>query len=145
MRLQRSTDYALRVLLYLVTAEADAYVPASEIAEAYGLSVHHVSKITKDLTARGWLEGRRGAGGGVRLAVDPGDLALGQVVVALEPLDLVECFNADTDTCQVTPACALKHALHEAAAAFVAALDGYTLADLPGAQRRTLRRLLSLD
>ncbi|MEZ6188852.1 MAG: Rrf2 family transcriptional regulator [Planctomycetota bacterium] len=143
MHIQASTDYALRALLYLATTPAERFVPASEVAAAYGLSAHHVSKICKDLTARGWLEGRRGSGGGVRLAQPADSLRLGQVVAALEPLDLVECLRADGGECVITPGCKLKRALEQARKAFLRALDEHTLADL--SRGRTLGRLLGLD
>jgi len=43
---------------------------------------------------------------------------------------LVECFDAERNTCVVTPACGLRNPLQEALLAFLAVLDGYSLADL---------------
>lgn len=141
MRLNASTDYALRVLIYLAVSR-ERFVPASEISTAFALSDHHVSKITKDLTARGWLEARRGSGGGVRLAVEPVDLSVGAVVSALESIELVECFNAETNGCRISAGCKLKGALQAATKAFLATLDEYSLADL--VRGRRLRKMLDL-
>lgn len=141
MRLKVSTDYALRVLIYLA-ASGDRYVPTSEIADAFGISADHLSKISKSMTAGGWLEGRRGTGGGVRLTVDPAALRIGAVVAELEALELVECFQEATDACTISPSCRLKGALLDARAAFLEVLDAYTLEEL--ARGKELRRLLSL-
>jgi len=42
---------------------------------------------------------------------------------------LVECFDLETNTCPIAPACGLKGALHRAQMAFLEVLDEYTLDD----------------
>lgn len=139
MRLNLATDYALRVLLHL-TQTGEAWISALQIAEVHSASGHHVRSVCKTLTAQGWIEARRGAGGGVRLAVDPTSLSVGQVVRELESLELVECFSAEGSTCRLDPSCRLKSALRKATKAFLAVLDEVTLADL--SRDRALRRLV---
>jgi Rrf2 family nitric oxide-sensitive transcriptional repressor len=56
---------------------------------------------------------------------------------------VVECFDRETNTCPLSPACGLKGALREASDSFFAVLDRYTLADLV-AEPRWTSRLLSL-
>jgi Rrf2 family nitric oxide-sensitive transcriptional repressor len=60
---------------------------------------------------------------------------------------LVECFAPASNTCVLAPACGLAGPLAEALAAFLAVLDGYSLADLAGDAGRAgrLRRLLAED
>ena len=140
MRLNLATDYALRVLLHL-THTGEAWVSSTEFAEFHAASAHHLRSVCKSLTNLGWLEARRGAGGGVRLAIDPRDLSLGQVVRQLEPLELVECFNSESNTCRLDPSCRLKATLHKATRAFLEVLDGVTLAQVardPGLRRLVL-------
>jgi Rrf2 family nitric oxide-sensitive transcriptional repressor len=43
---------------------------------------------------------------------------------------LVECFDAATDACTLTPTCRLKKVLRNALTAYFAELDGVTLADI---------------
>ena len=130
MQLTLFTDYALRTLIYL-GAHPGEVVPSAAISDAFGTSSDHMAKVTKWLTQRGYVTAQRGKTGGVTLACDPKTLRIGQLVSEAEPgMDLIECFNADTNTCPLTPACKLKKALFEARKAFVAALDAYTLADL---------------
>ncbi|MCQ9191615.1 Rrf2 family transcriptional regulator, partial [Escherichia coli] len=77
-----------------------------------------------------YLKAIRGRSGGLALAKRPDAISLGDVLRATEPdFALVECFTAD-NRCLITPRCRLRGALHEALAAFVGTLDGYTLADL---------------
>ena len=48
----------------------------------------------------------------------------------LEPhLDLVECFDRETNTCPIDGVCGLKAVLRHATSAFLGVLDGHTLAD----------------
>jgi Rrf2 family nitric oxide-sensitive transcriptional repressor len=126
------TDYALRLLMYVAQRPARLCTIA-EIAQAYGISEAHLTKITHRLGQLGWLETVRGKGGGMRLACAPGDINLGEVVRGIEPdFDLVECFAAG-NRCTLTGDCRLAGVLDQARSAFTAVLDGRSLADLlPG-------------
>ncbi len=129
MRLTLQTDYGLRALLFLAVRPGEV-VPIGEVAAAYGVSVHHLTKVGQLLAHRGYVEQVRGARGGVRLARDPATISLGAVVRDLEPsLALVECFEPATNTCVLAPACELKRILAAAQRAFLAELDQHTLAD----------------
>ena len=126
MRLTRYTDYAMRVLLYVGAQEEERLSPISEIARAYDISQNHLMKVANDLVNAGYLESVRGRFGGVRLARPAAEINVGAVVRHTEEgFDLVDC-----GSCVIAPACGLTGALAEALAAFMAVLDGYTLADL---------------
>lgn len=129
MRLSVQTDYALRTLMFL--AVKDGHHSIAEIARAYGISRNHLMKVAQRLTAEGFVEGVRGRSGGLRLTRPPADLNVGTVVRAMEDTGtFVECFDASTNTCVVTPACGLRHALAGAVEAFARHLDRFTIADL---------------
>ena len=130
MRLTRYTDYALRTLIYLGLNEP-RQSSIGEIARAYGISENHLTKVVHQLGRLGLVRTIRGRGGGLRLALDPAEIVVGAVVRRTEEdLALVECFSGGA--CAITPSCRLRRALGEALAAFLAVLDGYTLADLLG-------------
>lgn len=129
MQLTRYTDYALRTLIY--AGVADRSVTISEIAERYGISRNHLVKVVHHLGRIGYLETTRGKSGGLRLAKRPREINLGTFIRDVEPnFDLVECFNPETDSCPITPACRLKGILGEAMEAFLSVLGKRTLADL---------------
>ena len=44
--------------------------------------------------------------------------------------NLVECFDADSNSCRIVGSCKLKNVLSDAMSAYLAVLDGSTLADL---------------
>ncbi len=143
MRLTRYTDYALRVLIYCGLAP-DGRVTIREIGEAYGISKNHLTKIVHDLGRLGYLGTVRGKGGGLRLAMPPEEIRLGQLVATLErDLALVECFGDGRCDCRIAGDCRLQGMLGEALEAFFTTLDRWTLADLL-APADGLRRRLGL-
>jgi Rrf2 family nitric oxide-sensitive transcriptional repressor len=134
MQLTLFSDYSLRILLYL-TMHRERLVSVPEISSAYGVSRHHLVKVVQRLVELSLIESVRGRGGGLRLAREPGDINVASVVRQTEPhLNLVECFDARTNTCPIDAACGLKRALLQAQAAFFSELERYTLADF--AERR---------
>ncbi len=145
MYITRQTDYALRVLLYVAVQE-DRMATIQEIADSYGVSKNHLMKVVHKLTKKGYLETVRGKNGGLKLGVKPVAVRIGTLVREMEPdLELVECFSA-TNGCVITPACALKGIFAQGLAAFLGALDQYTLEDvLPEACRAQLLQLLNID
>ncbi len=143
MRLTQHTDYAIRVLMFAAsryTREGpEALSSIREIAEAYGISENHLMKVVHRLAQEGLLHTQRGRNGGLRLARDPHETRLGEVVRLVEDdMALVECFGTGS-TCPLTAGCHLATALTEARQAFVDALDRHTLADLvPRARARAI-------
>ncbi len=130
MRLTQHTDYALRMMMYLALHPGRP-VPVREMAGAFGLSEHHLDKVSQTLTAAGLVDAVRGRNGGIRLSGEPEDVNVGSVVRATEPdFRIVECFDPATNACRITPACGLRGALDRALRAFLNELDGVTLADL---------------
>lgn len=136
MRLTRYSDYAMRVLLYLA-ARPDRVCPIPEIARVHGISQNHLMKVVNDLGKAGFVASTRGRAGGIRLAVPAAEIRVGAVLRHTEDdFDLVDC-----PTCILSRGCGLSSALDEALAAFMAVLDGYTLADLMGRRRQMLSLL----
>lgn len=140
MNITTFSDYALRVLVYL--AATDEKPSADKIANAYGISFHHVAKAAQWLAREGYVISERGRNGGIRLARAPKDINIGEILEATElKTALVECMRADGGTCCITPSCGLALALAEAKAAFYGALRKFTLADVT-TQKTALAALL---
>ena len=143
VRLTRYSDYSLRVLMYLAV-EPERLATIEEISLAYGISKAHLMKVVHELGRAGMVETIRGRGGGLKLAREPDAISVGDVVRhAEENMDLVECFDRDTNQCRIEPICALRGVLEEALESFLATLDDYTLADLVFRRRRSLSNLLT--
>jgi Rrf2 family nitric oxide-sensitive transcriptional repressor len=128
MVLKTQTDYALRTLIYL--AHADAQAPVEAIAEAYRISKEHLVKVVQQLVRLGYLTSRPGRGGGIRLAVEPAAINCGKVVAEFEGRNgLLPCVRNPTH-CVLEPGCVLRRALVSAEDAMYAVLDHLTVADL---------------
>ena len=126
MQLTRFSDYALRVLMFTHAADG-RLVTIEEIADAYEISRAHLMKVVNSLTRAGYLTAVRGRSGGLRLAMSPVDINIGDVVRATEPdFALVECFSTG-DRCVITKCCKLQGVLRSALSAFLAELDSHTL------------------
>jgi len=129
MQLTVFTDYGLRTLMFLA-AHRDRLCNVREVADHYGVSYNHLVKVVHRLAQLGYVESLKGKGGGIRLAKGAEKHRLGDLVRALEPnMDIVECFNRDTNTCRVSGSCHLKHILFDAKQAFILSLNQHTLAD----------------
>ncbi|WP_342599293.1 Rrf2 family transcriptional regulator [Psychrobacillus sp. FSL H8-0483] len=130
MRLTMYTDFSLRVLIYLGAKEKKELSTIQAISDAYGISKNHLMKVTHELGKLGYIETIRGRGGGIRLAMEPEAINIGQVVRHTEDdFHLVECFDCKTNRCVITPVCGLKGALNRALIAYIKVLDEYTMAD----------------
>jgi Rrf2 family nitric oxide-sensitive transcriptional repressor len=130
MKLTAFTDYSLRVLIYLA-AQPGRRATIAQIATSFDVSEHHLTKVVHFLGKHGWLANVRGKGGGLELAMKPGDIGLGRVVRDTEGVDQpAECFGLAGKNCAIAGICRLSGALGEALTAFYAVLDKYTLADL---------------
>ena len=132
MRLTQWTDYTLRVLMYCAASEGrETPVTISEVADSYGISRSHLTKIVQELAARSLLETTRGRGGGMRPMVRAQDINVGAIVRATETdFNLVECFDPVTNQCRLSSHCRLRGVLEKAMESFFQVLDGVTLADL---------------
>lgn len=130
MRLTSYTDYAFRVLIFLALRR-EAGSTIQEIAEHYAISRNHLMKVVQQLGQLGYVETTRGRGGGLRLAVEPADLRLGDLVRHTEEdMTLVECFDRESNQCVISGVCRLQSVLSDALKAWLAVMDSYTLADL---------------
>ena len=130
MRLTDYTDYTLRVLMFCATYP-ERSVTIAELAESYDISKNHLMKVVNDLARQGLLQTTRGRGGGLRLLKPAGEIGIGQVVRQSETdFRMVECFDANHNTCTLTGNCQLKSVIGKALGAYLAELDKVTLADI---------------
>lgn len=137
MRLTAHTDYALRILLHAALQEAEnpaALLSIAEVAQVHAISRNHAMKVVNQLANAGFLATTRGRGGGFRLGRPAGQIGLGEVVRLTEP-----CLSpADCGNCVMSPRCGITPILRRAMGAFLAELDGHTLADAAATSRLPL-------
>lgn len=130
MRLTDYTDYTLRVLMFCAM-HPERSVTIAELAESHAVSKNHLMKIVNDLARQGLLQTTRGRGGGLRLLKPASDICIGDVVRQSETdFRLVECFDANHNSCTLTAHCQLKQVFSTALQSYFAELDKVTLADI---------------
>lgn len=145
MKLTSYTNYALRSL-QLAALKSPDLVRVDDVAQIHGLSRPHIMKIVHELGKAGYLETVRGRGGGFRLARPAEDIIVGDVVRITEgPLDVVECFNPDKNTCPLMGICILSKKMQEATAAFMAVLDDLTVAQISANRGQLMNRIAPLE
>jgi Rrf2 family protein len=84
VRISAKTDYALRAAIELASLKSDSPVKGELIANAQGIPLRFLENILGDLRNAGIVESRRGVEGGYLLARPPEEIALADVVRAVD-------------------------------------------------------------
>ena len=82
MQLNQSTDYAIRMILYL--AQASQTVPSSKLSAALGISSRYLLQIGARLRDAGMLRVSYGNSGVYVLAKSPGEITLLDIIILME-------------------------------------------------------------
>ena len=82
MQLNRSTDYAIQILLYL--AKAGKTVSSSKLAAAIGVSHRYLLQISAKLRAAGFIRAAHGPSGGLKLDKAPEEISLYDIILSME-------------------------------------------------------------
>ncbi len=143
MEISQFTDYSLRVLIRAAVNESDELITSRQVAEEYGLSFNHITKVTHNLALNGYLKTVRGRGGGFSLARPASQIGIGEIVRKTEDMSYVECLRSDGGKCCISTACQLKAIFIEARTALLNVLDQYSLADI-ARRKLELRKLFRI-
>lgn len=82
MQINRTTDYALRMLLYLGREKRPVF--SSEIANNMKISRRYILSIARDLKSQGYIKSGMGIDGGYTLAKSLDQITLYEIVVFME-------------------------------------------------------------
>lgn len=144
LRLTSYTNYALRTL-QMAALRSPALARVDDVVRVHRMPRPHVAKIVHELGRAGYLQTVRGRGGGFRLGRPANEIIVGDVVRLTEgALDVVECFNPETNTCPLIGVCKLSRAIQAATRAFMAVLDDLTIADIAANRAQLLDRIVPL-
>jgi Rrf2 family protein len=83
VKVTAKADYAVRATLELAQVE-DGLIKGERIAQAQSIPLKFLENILIDLRHAGIVHAQRGAEGGYRLARDPGEVTVGDVIRAVE-------------------------------------------------------------
>ena len=85
MKLQKATKFALFAVLELAR-DTSRQLSATDIAEMYGISSHHLAKVLRDLGRAGLVHSVRGVGGGYRFIANARRTTLMDVIRIFEDI-----------------------------------------------------------
>lgn len=86
MKLQKASLFALYAVLEL-SKDPEQQLSATEIADKYEISTHHLAKVLRTLTRSGMIQAVRGAGGGYRFSGTVNRTTLLDVIELFETLE----------------------------------------------------------
>jgi Rrf2 family protein len=96
MQITRQADYAARAILHLAQAGSDEHVSTGHVAKAQNIPPSFLPKIISQLSIAGILQTSRGAHGGIRLAREPKNITLLEVIEAIDgPIKLNVCVRRE--------------------------------------------------
>ncbi len=114
MQLSTKGRYAVMAMADLANATKNASVKAvtlAEIANRQDLSLTYLEQIFLKLRRAGLVNSIRGPGGGYKLALNPEDILIANIMSAVdEPVKITRCVENDKDGCVAGQRC-LTHDL----------------------------------
>ncbi|MFZ4602668.1 MAG: Rrf2 family transcriptional regulator [Caulobacterales bacterium] len=102
MRLTSKGRYAVMALADLAVHGGEARaIPLQDIAARQEISLSYLEQLFARLRRAGIVAGMRGPGGGYRLARPAADVAIAEVIVAVdEPIKTTRCRDGSLKSCQ---------------------------------------------
>ena len=98
--------YALTVMVDLARLSDGGYVSLADIAERENLSMKYLESIISILNKGGMLQSQRGKNGGYKLARDPADYNIAEILLLTEgTLAPVNCIMQDGVQCEKAATC----------------------------------------
>lgn len=133
MKISTKGRYAVRVMLDLAANNTGEYIKVKNISERQQISDKYLEQIIGILNKAGFVKSVRGAQGGYKLARDPKNYTVGEILRLTEgSLAPVACLdtpdgNVECDRCDT---CETLEVWKKLAAAINDVVDNVTLADL---------------
>lgn len=127
MKLTKSTDYALRLIIHLAKTEQPETMPT--LSKKLCISYNHLSKLVQKLTKAGYLKTYQGKFGGVGIVPEK-DISLKNIIDIIDgPTILTEC-HSPTSSCGLLGDCHLKDVMGQIQAKIDALFEDVKIRDL---------------
>jgi Rrf2 family protein len=108
LKLNRETDYAIRVILALAKYPPGSIIPSQSIRDEMNLPEALSIQIISHLAHQNILKTYPGRKGGIQLAISPEKVTLHDIVEIMEgPIILSECLEEDHH-CDLSPSCPVQ-------------------------------------
>jgi Rrf2 family nitric oxide-sensitive transcriptional repressor len=107
MKLTKSTDFAMRILIYLAEQEGLSTMPV--LSETLRIPYNNLTKLIQALAKAGIIHTKKGKNGGIRLLKKPDDITLRMIVDLIDgPTVLSDC-QKTPELCMLSQDCKLKN------------------------------------
>jgi Rrf2 family protein len=128
--ISRKVDYGILVLFHLMRHGEGS--SARELAAKYGLSRAFIANILKELCHAGFVESHRGVHGGYRLAKEPSEITIRDVIAKLDgQFQLMACASTGQRMeCELAEICPVRNPLHHVHERLLAVLGAVSLETL---------------
>lgn len=106
MKISTRGRYALRIMLDLAQNNIGEFIPLREISERQEITVKYMEQIISTLSKAGYVKSSRGNSGGYRLARNPKDYRIGDILRTMEGnIAVVACLQDELNECPRSGAC----------------------------------------
>lgn len=131
MKISTKGRYALRMLLDLAVNDKGGYTALRDVAERQNISKKYLEQIVPVLHKAEILSTTRGFQGGYKLAREPKDIKVGEVLRLTEGnLAPVVCLETENNTCSRAGECVTLHIWEGLQKVIADYLDSITLQDM---------------
>ena len=132
MNITLKTEYALRALQEVITAESGKPVTRKQIAKSQGISEHFLEKIFIGLQKNQIIKSVRGPGGGFLLNRRPEEISLWDIYTAVDDTDYREdrCYHKNTGGCEQKERCLVKYIWFKFSRGLKKTMTGITLTEI---------------
>jgi Rrf2 family protein len=136
--LTKKGKYGLKAMMHLAAYEPGEPSLVSDIAEANNIPKKFLDTILGELRNAGFVNSKKGKGGGYTLAKSAQQIRVGHIIRVLDgPLAPIQCASKTSyrrcDDCTDERRCGVRILMLEAREALAAVLDNRTLAEMRAA------------
>jgi Rrf2 family protein len=130
MKFSVKGEYGIRAIVDIALYEEAGPRAVNQIANRQGIPMRFLEQVMNSLRKGGLVESFRGASGGYRLARQPEEITLADVVQAVEgPITLMDCV-AEGGACDRTTECVIREVFCDVQRSVIDTLAAVTLADI---------------
>ncbi|MDD5773878.1 MAG: Rrf2 family transcriptional regulator [bacterium] len=148
MKISKKGEYAIRALINLALNYGKGVTQIQDIAKSEDIPVKFLEQILLSLKNAGFLQSKRGKGGGYLLDRSPDKIKLGEIIRLIDgPLAPLACVSiTDHVQCSKEATCGLRSVMVDVKDAISEILDHITLTDvckrIEGKKDRRLETLM---
>ncbi|HHY11394.1 MAG TPA: Rrf2 family transcriptional regulator [Firmicutes bacterium] len=117
--------------MYELARTGEDFTSLTEVSRTQKVSQGYLEQIVRPLRESGLVQGKRGFGGGYKLAKPAGKITVGEIVRAAEgPVAPVQCLHEDFSHCDCPDDCRARLVWQKVGDAIEGVLNSITLRDL---------------